>query len=304
MSTYPQPVVVGVDGSPPAEHALGFAAAEAAAGAMPLRIVHAVSGGAAGIPDAVVEAARARAAEHYPYLRIETRIAAGRAAPTLIEESTAASLTVVGCRGLGGLGALLTGSVSARVATHGHGRVAVVRGRLDARMRRPVLVGVDGWADSTPALEFALRHAALHRLPVRAMCVWEHTAISELGEVAPYGYGVAEVEELTRAQLAAVLRPWRARYPAVRIEPLLVHSRHPAAKLVAATADAGVVVVGCRERGELRGALLGSVGHALVHGAQCPVVIVHSGAMGAAGAPGGRTATAGRVRPGSRVGVG
>lgn len=280
MNPYPLPVVVGVDGSERAEQALDFAAAEAAAAALPLRIVHAVHGvhpDSADTADEVVDAARARAAEEFPYLRIATRVATGRAASVLVAESAEASLTVVGSRGAGELAALFAGSVSTRVANHGHGRIAVVRGRVDMLDDWPVVVGVDGSEDAAPALDYGLRHAALHRLPVRAVCVWEHSAITELGELAPPGYRLDDVEELTLAQLRAVLAPWRRRYPAVHIEPILVHSRHPGAKLVAASADASLVVVGCRERGELRGALLGSVGHALVHGAHCPIVIVHMG---------------------------
>lgn len=57
----------------------------------------------------------------------------GDPARTLIEESSGATMLVVGSRGLGGFATLMMGSVSAKCARHGACPVLVVRGTKDLR---------------------------------------------------------------------------------------------------------------------------------------------------------------------------
>jgi nucleotide-binding universal stress UspA family protein len=63
----------------------------------------------------------------------------------------------------------------------------------------------------------------------------------------------------------------------VEVQPTVVRERHPADALVELSSDADLLVVGSRGRGGFRGLVLGSVTHALVLHATCPVVVVPSG---------------------------
>ena len=56
----------------------------------------------------------------------------GPAAPALIDASAHADLLVVGCRGHGGFGDIMLGSVSQHCARHAHCPVVIIRGKLAA----------------------------------------------------------------------------------------------------------------------------------------------------------------------------
>jgi nucleotide-binding universal stress UspA family protein len=136
-------IVVGVDGSPPADAALAFALEEARLRKLPLRIVCAweipaiESVGAVFAPtgDLAVEAEHraaevlARAVETIgdePAIEIETVAAPGHPPAVLVEQSEGATLLVVGTRGHGGFASLVLGSVSQAVAHQGVCPLAIV----------------------------------------------------------------------------------------------------------------------------------------------------------------------------------
>jgi len=62
----------------------------------------------------------------------------------------------------------------------------------------------------------------------------------------------------------------------VRVRPLVVHGL-PAQVLIAASADADLLVIGSRGHGGFAEALLGSVGQHCVQHAHCPVLITRGG---------------------------
>lgn len=277
MSSLTQrPVLVGVDGSEGSWHALGLAAGEAVMRRLPLRIVHVARADLRAARDVVADAT-ARVSRWYPDLAVDVHVARGhRPGPVLVEESAQAALTVVGCRGLRGLTGTLAGSVSSHLACQGSGPVMVVRGDRFVPWGRPIVVGVDGSASGDAAIGFAFEEAALRGIAVQATLVWTHPPLADLGPVAPPGYALADAERDAAFYLDAALSGWRQKHPDVAVRSVLVHSRFPARKLLDATADAALIVVGSRENGEIRGMLGGSIGHTLVHHAHCPVVVVHS----------------------------
>jgi nucleotide-binding universal stress UspA family protein len=77
--------------------------------------------------------------------------------------------------------------------------------------------------------------------------------------------------------LSERLAGWSEKYPDVPVQRLVTRHR-PAATLIEQSAHAQLVVVGSRGRGGFAGLLLGSVSHALLHHAACPVAVVRPAA--------------------------
>jgi nucleotide-binding universal stress UspA family protein len=135
------PVVVGVDGSPVSEAALGFAYEAAAARGVPLIAVHTwrdtvVSPTVAPLMDwEAIEADERRVlaerlagwSEKHPDVPVQRVVPRDRPAHALVELSRRAQLVVVGSRGRGGFTGLLLGSVSHALLHRSHSPVAVVR---------------------------------------------------------------------------------------------------------------------------------------------------------------------------------
>lgn len=277
MSSYvPRPVLVGVDGSNGSMHALGLAAAEANLRGLPLRILN-VAHTDDGSARALVGDARARVSRRYPNLAVEVHVVRGhRPGPAIVEQSGDAAITVVGCRGLGGVSATLAGSVSAHLAGHGHGPVVIVRGDRFEPSGRHIVVGVDGFPECDPAIGYAFEEAALRGVPLQPTFVWVHPPLADLGPVAPPGCSLADAEQDAAVELETALALWRGKYPDVPVRPVLVHSLRPAHRLLAETTGADLIVVGGSPQGQVHSLLGGSVGHTLIHHAQCPVAIVHA----------------------------
>lgn len=139
-------VVVGVDGSPPAEHALEFAFDEASRRHVGLTVVHAWVAPPSIAPTrtiGLVEQAEeineietrllaeqvARWTEKYPDVDVAQKVVHDNAANALVSESLGAELLAVGSRGRGGFTGLLLGSVSQAAIHHAACPVAVVRTR-------------------------------------------------------------------------------------------------------------------------------------------------------------------------------
>ncbi|MFH8798016.1 universal stress protein [Streptomyces sp. NPDC017936] len=127
------PVVLGVDGSPDSDEAVGVAFAEASQRQAELVAVHAWQPDKAP-PDAAPESAArllaqaiAGRADARPDVTVRRDVVDGTAREVLLEASRAAQLLVVGARGRSGIAGLLLGSVSQAVMTHAHCPVVTVR---------------------------------------------------------------------------------------------------------------------------------------------------------------------------------
>jgi len=145
-ATHPEaPVVVGIDGSPGADLAIGFAFEEANTRGAPLDALYAWwmlplrnlgpttplrydPAQAQDEADRMLAEAVAGWSAKYPDVRVR-RIARHDMNPAqaLVEASRDAAIVIVGNRGRGGFAGMVLGSVSRKVVDHAHCPVAVVR---------------------------------------------------------------------------------------------------------------------------------------------------------------------------------
>ncbi len=289
-----RPIVVGVDGSGSALQAARWAAKVAGRDGLPLRLVHAYQL-PVGYPSEVAEqeafltamqeqgrrwlaAAKEVAADVRPAPRIEVELDAVPVTSALLTESKAASMVVLGTRGLSALTGLLVGCTSVAVAGGAHCPVVIVRGATPDRPPRdtgPVVVGVDGSEVSESAVAFAFAEASARGADLVAVHAWTESAF----ELALAGNNATlDLERLRQEAaetLAERLAGWQEQYPDVHVERDLVHDR-PTRALRRCTPTAQLVVVGRRGRSAFRSLLLGSTSQGLLYHAQCPVAVIRT----------------------------
>jgi nucleotide-binding universal stress UspA family protein len=213
----------------------------------------------------------------HPDLDVRTRLEPGSATEQLLEESKRATAVVLGSRGTGGFADLVIGSTALHVAAHGQCPVIAVPAPDEeaALLHRGVVVGVDGSAVSEPAIEFAFEAAADLGEPLTAAHAWYDITRTGTGRMMPLGYDPTERLEEQRLALAESMAGWQEKFPEVEVHHKVTLGHHPVSTLVRRSRDARLLVVGCRGRGAVRSALLGSVSHGVLHHAKVPVAVVH-----------------------------
>ncbi|MFI1566578.1 universal stress protein [Streptomyces sp. NPDC020490] len=277
-------VVVGVDDSSHTWLAAEWAAHEAELRRSVLRLVHAAGPGTelgrartgAGVAEQVLEGAtglldaiRERLASSRPGLQIDTFLSQDAPAEAVLAAAEDADLIVVGSRGRGGFAGLLLGSVSLKVAAHADRPVVVVRGGRQQPLHEGIVVGVRDDRDEE-AVRFALAEAELRRVGVRLVHAW--TPLGQAGLMVPQVDRIDEERQAHAQLLNHVARPV-ADHPKVHVDTELTVDT-PAGALVDASRQAGLVVVPRHPAEGRLGLHLGSVVHAVLHHAACPVAVV------------------------------
>ncbi|MCN9242233.1 universal stress protein [Streptomyces sp. RY43-2] len=292
-------VTAGVDESDESLAAAHFAAREAMRRGSTLRLVHAwlpqpspaleVEPTWRALAEQTLERAVRSVRAARPELPLEEVLTGDSAVTALLAAAEDSEVLVLGSRGLGPLTGFVVGSVSQRVVARSPRPVVLVRAGetlVDEHLPAPdgispheipeipyldVVLGLDVGQPADEPIGFAfdaarrrgtvLRVIHAHRTPA-------HAAVGRTG-TAPEPEPLAEQEQT----LVAMLRPWREKFPDVPVTETVIEGR-PAVELVHASARACLVVVG-RRTGEARlGAHVGSVVHALLHHAECPVAVV------------------------------
>lgn len=286
------PVLVGVDGSESAPHAVRWAAREAERRDAPLRLVHVCHLEPVRHPRqvppppdyraAILDQGRHRLTEAsavagrtVPGLTVTSDLRDGVAADVLIAESRTARLVVLGSRGLGGFRTLLVGSVAVALSAHGHCPVVVTHSSTRDGVPPedgPVVVGVDGSELSDAAVSFAFEAAAARGVSLVALHTWLDVNMAGAWAVLPGTIDWEWLHAEEEKQLVERIAAWCDKYPQVEVHPLVVRDR-PDRALLEHSAGAQLIVVGSRGRGTLTGMGLGSVSQTLLHHAECPVAV-------------------------------
>ena len=293
--SYSRPVLVGTDGSPGAREAVRWAAREATLRGRPLHLVQAVEtqwpvgflpGSLAEYPpepnrdrirQVLTEQLAAQAEELRPdQATVTTVLRDGPAADVLAAEAETveAELVVVGGRGHSALARTLLGSTASELLHATSRPVVVVRGEA-ASPGSCVVIGVGGLGTGDHAARFALDFAVRHKLPVRAVHGRSDSLFAQVAErlTTEQRNAAASEQEVVNAAVAAEVDAWRAAHPELDIQREEVDEQ-PVQALLDRARDAALLVVGSHHRGALQRVILGSISHAVLHQAPCPVAVI------------------------------
>lgn len=252
-------IVVGADGSPDADRAVHWAAEQAALERRLLFVLTVANEGPALVAagpgatyvypaEGLLDSARAVAKEaselavrHRPGIAVESTALLGNPRHALTDLTSDTHLLVLGSRGRGPVSTKVLGSVSASVTRNAACPVVVCRPGTDLRVKKGVLVGADGTAESLPVIDFAFRQASLRSQPLTIV----HTVHDVVANVVPAHLASDTEPELTtqRLALAESTAGFRERYPEVHVSMHV--ARGYAEEALSAIADShNLVVVG------------------------------------------------------------
>ncbi|MEU4277857.1 universal stress protein [Streptomyces tanashiensis] len=278
-----RPVTVGVDGSEGSVAAVDWAADEAALRGDGLRLVYATRWaehqlGAmkvshedrADAAEGVLAETERRVGSRQPGVALTADEVEDAPVSVLLAAAAAAELLVVGSHGLGSVRGFIVGSVGQEVIADAERPVVLVRpgyekdgsGGSGKNSRRKVVVGLDVNDVEDELLHFAFDFAGRHRVPLEIVHTWHESFVH---------HADAAAKDERAAALAGAVRPFRDRFPGTEVTEVSAPGR-PAEHLIEAASDARLVVVGRRRAA--RGSHIGSVTHAVIHHASCPVAVV------------------------------
>ncbi|WP_328859439.1 universal stress protein [Streptomyces sp. NBC_00306] len=278
-----RPITVGVDGSEGSVAAVDWAADEAALRGTALRLVYGTRWaqhqlGAMKVShedrrteaEGVLATTEDRIRARMPDLAMTAERIEDAPTQVLLAAASEAEWLVVGSHGLGGVRGFIVGSVGQEVVADAKRPVVLVRpgygegesGAADGSNHQKVVLGLDVSEVKSELLDFAFDFAGRHGVPLEIVHTWH----------SPFRHhrGAADEAEMASALTSAV-SPFRETYPAVEVTEVSASGR-AAEHLVTAASEARLVVVGRRRAA--KGSHIGSVTHAVIHHASCPVAVV------------------------------
>jgi nucleotide-binding universal stress UspA family protein len=147
-------------------------------------------------------------------------------------------------------------------------------------MTRPITAGVDGTDESIAALDWAAREAVRRGVALRVVQAWRFQPYESIDAADP-----ATQAGWVRDALTQAVGGVTGRHPDLDIATDVV-AGETVETLVAAAAEAEMLVLGSRGHGPVVGFLVGSVGQQVIAEATRPVVLVRAGDQPAAEAAG------------------
>ena len=274
-------IVVGYDGTPASHEAVDWAATEAGARGVRLRIICCyevpAAGDALGLSTAdsvaaLLDAARRLAVSAgeaavaaVPGLDVVAESAVGPASRILADASAGAELVVLGTSDHHGLIASWLGSTPRFVVRRAACPVIVVRGPASRGRPDRIVVGVDDSAPSQRAVEWAAAEADRHEVPLLLVHAWWYQ----------YGRGSAG-RDLTRVDAGLVLERAEEAARDLFLGTVTAELREadPVPALLDAVRDGDLLVVAASGRGAIARGLLGSTVNGVLEAATVPVVVV------------------------------
>ena len=289
------PIVVGVDGSAASYGAVRWAAHEAVIRSTRLLLLCCVDDDLITlsdypIPDAYFDLLNERAdkdlteakalaeteiAEAGADIAIDTKRLLCEPRLGLQRMSESAELLVMGAEGQTPRVPGLLGRVADALTSHAACPVVVVRehpGPVQDNTPNPVVVGVDGSRSGESAVRLAYEEASLRNAPLVAIHAWNFTRLRPVFKPDRAGLSWDDARTAEEAVLAESLAGYREKYPDLEVSQLVVDGE-PVAALRDASAQAALLVLGSRGRGNFIARVLGSTSRVLLNTASCPVLI-------------------------------
>ena len=134
------------------------------------------------------------------------------------------------------------------------------------------MLGLDVEKPDDTVLAFAFEEAARRDTALHVVHAWTLAPYYVYSLPAAPEIG-AELGRQEAAALAGLLRPWRAKYPDVEVVEIS-RTGTAADRVLDASRDASLVVVGRRIRRNPIGTHIGPVAHAVLHHSTAPVAVV------------------------------
>lgn len=282
-------ITVGLDGTLQSLSAALWAAREAELRKARLRLLHAwilLAREPTGAPPPeaeenhwpqwITDEAQAAVASSHPDLPVDVSLVRGDPLDALAKAAEQSDLLVLGSRGLGAAARFTLGEIGLELVTRTAVPTILVRAQQDTPARigsGNVTLGVSLHAACDGLLAFAFETSARRAVTLRAVHGRHLSAYAYNRGGGVDRTAAEESAQIARDELAAALRPWRAKFPDVHVEEQVI-LESPAPALLHGTANAELLIVGRRHRGRLLPPRIGHVVQAAVHHAPCPVAIV------------------------------
>ncbi|MFG3259849.1 universal stress protein [Streptomyces sp. NPDC048172] len=281
-----RPVAVGIDGSAASLAAAAWAAREAVLRRTGLALVSAWSGPGATSPGAPGEAARRRWASRslslaydrirgrHPALEVSREEREGPPVDVLLAAGERAQLLVLGSRGLGGRATPVLGSTGLRTAARARFPVALLPPETAAvpDPARPVLLALDVRDPADDVIAFAFEESARRGVELHARYAWKPSLLPVSYPASPQPRRLGLAARRETARLSAALRPWRDKWPRVRVVEDARMDTGPAG-VAAGSGNACLTVLGHRTRAH-GGLLVGPVTRTVLQLAESAVALV------------------------------
>jgi nucleotide-binding universal stress UspA family protein len=267
-------ILVPLDGSERAEAALDWAYALPAQRIRLLRVCPEVPADMQAAAQYLEEvAARFRPPER----RIETRIAYGGPAETIVDDAADSDLIVMSTQGAGGGGRLVFGSVADRVARHAPAPTLLLRGGhhpVDVQPVRRIVTALDGSLAAERALPLATLFARELGVPIHLVSVSDQIT----SQAEPDSEHGSRDRSASRDESPdTYLERTAASLEALDVAASTEIRSGPAAVEVMATLGSGdLLIITTHGQGAARRWQIGNVAEKLLRQAAAPVVLVRA----------------------------